>query len=62
MIRVKKWVGLALMAPLYLFTVGIRVKVHTEPFQLMWCTWVFAQGYCAAIIGYLIGKDEKDDD
>lgn len=53
-----KYVALILIFPLYLFTVLIRVKIHAEPFQLLWCTWVFAQGYCALIIGYLIGKKE----
>lgn len=54
-----KYIALVFMFPLYVFTVLIRIKIHTEPFQYLWCTWVFAQGYCAAIIGYLFGKRDK---
>jgi hypothetical protein len=54
-----KYLALMLMIPMYAFTVLIRKQIHTEPYQLLWCVWVFAQGYCAAIIGYLMGKSSK---
>jgi hypothetical protein len=54
-----KYLALLLMIPMYAFTVLIRKQIHTEPYQLLWCVWVFTQGYCAAIIGYLMGKSSK---
>jgi hypothetical protein len=54
-----KYLALALMVPMYAFTVLIRKEIHAEPFEALWCVWVFAQGYSAAIIGYLLGRSSK---
>jgi hypothetical protein len=52
----KRKIALGLLFVCYAFTVLIRKHFHAEPYETLWVSWVFAQGICAAGLGYSIGR------